>query len=217
MSNNLSNLTSCGHCHNISQMKLIGSTHDFIVDEEQEHGYFHEYGTTYEILKCPACKKNNIVSYFWSSNMEQEDEEQITYSLLHPKENNFPIGLPDKILKTLNAAEKIKNIDVNAYTILLRRLLEQVCLDRNAEGELLAVMLNDLANKGEIPEKLVKVAKGLKDFGNMGAHAGIGELSEEEIPIVKALTYAVLEYIYSAPHLANMAETKLNSIKKRKQ
>lgn len=116
-------------------------------------------------------------------------------------------------MDTYKAAEKVKTIDVNAYVILLRRLLELVCHDRKASGNTLAQMLSDLAAKGEIPDKLVRVAKGLKDFGNMGAHVSIGELSPKEIPIVKALCTAILEYIYSAPYLANTAESKLTAIK----
>ena len=74
-------------------------------------------------------------------------------------------------------------------------------------------MLKDLSNRNEIPEELVDVAKGLKDLGNLGAHAGIGEMSEKEIPILKALSRAILEYIYSAPYLASIAEKKLKDLK----
>ncbi|WP_218029084.1 DUF4145 domain-containing protein [Segetibacter aerophilus] len=211
MSDNLSKLTSCGHCNNISHMRIIGSVNDTEVYEDPDYGPMGEGGTIYSVLECPACKRVNVVSYGWHDGIESDDE--INYEILFPQENNFPIGLPDNIASTLRAADKIKTIDVNAYAILLRRLLELVCLDRKANGATLALMLKDLADNNEIPEKLVKVASGLKDFGNIGAHAGIGELSEKEIPIVRALTSAILEYIYSAPHLATLAENKLKAIK----
>jgi len=211
MEDNLSKLISCGHCSNISPMKIIGSVNDTVTYVDPEWGPMQESGTIYCVLECPACKKTNIVSYGWHDGMESDDE--VEYEILFPQDNTFPIGLPENILSTLKAAEKIKTINVNAYAILLGRLLELVCLDRNAKGETLALMLKDLADKNEIPEKLVSIAKGLRDFRNIGAHAGLGELSEKEIPIVKALCSAILEYIYSAPHLATIAETKLNSIK----
>ncbi len=202
----------CGHCTNISKMEIIGNVKDTIIEEiDPEYGPSVESGTFYEVLKCPACSRVNIVSYGWHEYMESDEE--FTYELLYPQKSNFPIGLPDNILKTLKAAEKIKTIDVNAYAILMRRLLELVCIDRKAKGANLALMLKDLSNKNEIPVKLVDVAKGLKDFGNIGAHAGIGELSEKEIPIVRALSYAILEYIYTAPYLATLAESKLDKIK----
>lgn len=211
MPENLYKAVSCGHCSNISHMKTIGNVvneHEFI---DSTYGPMYKYGTTYSISECPACKKVNIISFDWHDGIESEDE--ITYKVLYPQNNNFPVGLPNNILSTLKAAERIKNIDVNAYAILLRRLLELVCLDRNAHGATLALMLKDLADKNEIPDKLVSVAKGLKDFGNIGAHAGSGDLSEREIPIVKALCLAILEYTYSAPYLASVAEKKLLAIK----
>lgn len=214
MADNLSKIVSCGHCSNISNMKIIGSVNDTEDYFDPENGPMGESGTIYSVLECPACKKKNIICYGWHDGMESDDE--VTYEVLFPKDKNIPIGLPATILKAYQAAEKIKTIDVNGYVILLRRLLELVCIDRNATGDTLALMLKDLANRNEIPDKLVKVAKGLKDFGNIGAHAGIGELSENEIPIVATLCKAILEYIYSAPHLATIAENKLKAIKTKK-
>lgn len=208
MAKALSELMTCGHCGNLSHMPILGNA--VIDDETTDHEYMGQSGSTYSILDCPACHKTNIISFDWYDGIE---EDEIEYEILFPINNAFPIGLPDDILKTYKAAEKIKTIDVNAYALLLRRLLELVCLDRKAEGTTLAAMLKDLSNKGEIPQKLVNVAIGLKDFGNIGAHAGIGELSEKEIPIVKALCSAILEYTYSAPHLAALAETQLKAIK----
>lgn len=216
MAEGYSKLNPCGHCSNISQMKILGDVGD--MEEFDKNGYDPYYGPPpeqgvfYSILKCPACSKINIVTYFWNDNMDSDDD--INYESIYPPDKNVPIGLPENILKAFRAAEKIKTIDVNAYVILLRRLLELVCIDRSAKGATLAEMLLDLSTKNEIPDKLVKVAKGLKDFGNIGAHAGIGELSENEIPIVTTLCTAILEYIYSAPHLATIAETKLAAIKK---
>ncbi len=215
MASDLSKLTSCGYCFNISQMKILGSVSDMENNEDYDDKYGPppEQGVVFSVLKCPACSKINIVSYFWTEHMESDDD--ISYETIFPPERNVPVGLPEKILRAYKAAEKIKAIDVNAYVILQRRLLELVCLDRNANGDTLANMLKDLSDRGEIPVKLVKVAKGLKDFGNIGAHAGIGELSENEIPIVTALCTAILEYIYSVHHLATLAEVKLAKIRKK--
>jgi len=211
----LSKITSCGHCFNISAMPTIGYVTKNDEYEDADYGYMvGESGTTYCVLECPACKKINIVYYDWHDGMESDDE--VEYNLLYPINQKYPLGLPDKILSAYKAAEKVKTIDVNAYAILMRRMLELVCIDRNAKQGTLAAMLKDLADKNEIPQKLVNVAKGLKDFGNIGAHAGSGELSEKEIPILNALSKAILEYIYSAPHLATLAEKQLERVKKKK-
>ena len=209
-----SKLISCRNCGNISRMEIIGNVDNTETDVDPEYGPMGEYGTIYSVLKCPACEKINIVSYDWHDGIESEDE--ISYDFLYPQESKYPIGLPEEILSAYKAAEKVKSIDVNAYAILMRRLLELVCLDRKASSGTLATMLKELADKNEIPTKLVSVAKGLKNFGNIGAHAGIGRLTKQEIPIVNSLSKAILEYVYSAPYLATKAEEKLNQIKSKK-
>lgn len=204
-----SNLLSCGHCTNYSKMEVIGYVSDDKSEYHEGYGPMN-YGTTYKVLKCPACEKINIVTYDWHEDMESEVE--VTYTVLFPINQNIPLGLPKEISQAYVAAEKVKSIDVNAYAILMRRLLEMVCLDRQAKNDTLFKMLKELATKGEIPAKLVDVAMGLKNFGNVGAHAGTGNLTKNEIPIVQDLTKAILEYVYSAPHLAKAAEEKLNQI-----
>jgi len=206
-----SKLISCRHCGNISKMQIIGNVNDDHQEIDPECGPTGAWGTHYSILKCPACEKINIVSYGWHDGMESDDE--ISYDFLYPQNSNYPLGLPENILIAFKAAEKVKAIDVNAYAILMRRLLELVCIEKGAKKENLATMLKELADKNEIPLKLVKVASGLKDFGNIGAHAGSGDLTEREIPIVNALCSAILEYVYSAPYLATIAENKLKTIK----
>ena len=172
-------------------------------------------GDDYLILKCPACHKINIVTCFWHQGMEDESEE--SYERLYPIDKDVPLGLPPSILKMYEAAQKVQKISVDAYAILMRKVLEGVCIENNAKGKVLAEKLKDLASKNEIPEKLVKVTEGLKDFGNIGAHPGIGQLDEKQISILEALVKAILEYIYSAPHLADLAEKQLKKIKVKKE
>lgn len=195
-------------------MEIVGDVFHDLSDQndfDSKYGPPPDNGNYYEVLICPSCNKETIVKYHWHELMESEDE--VNYKILYPSNRNMPIGLPNEIKIAYEAAEKVRTVDVNAYAILMRRLLELVCLDRKSTNGSLAQMLNELATKNEIPTKLVDVAKGLKNFGNIGAHAGSGELSKNEIPIVYALTKAILEYIYSAPHLATLAENKLKEIK----
>jgi hypothetical protein len=210
----LSKLISCRHCGNVARMEIVGNVVDSHKLLDPDYGFAGYYGITYSVLQCPApsCNKITVTQFDWNEGMEDEDVE---YEFLYPQKNSYPIGLPESILKAFIAAEKIKSIEVNAYATLIRRLLEMVCIDRKAKGGTLAMMLKDLSSKNEIPEKLVKVATGLKDFGNIGAHAGIGELTESDIPILSTLCNAILEYVYSAPYLANLAEKKLLAIKNR--
>jgi hypothetical protein len=133
--------------------------------------------------------------------------------VLHPSADRVPEGLPPTIANAHEAAQRVRSVDANAYGVLAGRVLELICLDRQAQGHFLGNKLADLAAKGEIPAKLVDVANGLKDLRNVGAHAALGELTPAEVPILDQLLRAILEYVYSAPSLAAKAEERLRQLR----
>ena len=168
-------------------------------------------GYSAHLSKCPACSGIILRRYYWHD--FAVDPSEIVYEELYPVANELPLGLPDEISKAYRAALKVRNIDTNAYVILLGRVLELVCVNRDATGNNLDNKLKNLSQKGEIPEKLVDVASGLRKLRNIGAHASLGGLTEAEIPVLDKLTLAILEYVYSAPLLAKEAEGRLKKLK----
>ena len=94
------------------------------------------------------------------------------------------------------AAQKVASMSPNAYAVLLGRVLDCVCAERGAKGSTLAEKLNDLASREEIPKQLADMAYKLRQLRNVGAHADLGALTKEEIPVLEALCSAVLEYVY---------------------
>jgi len=175
--------------------------------------YLGESYEVYEIKICPSCNEIMFFKYFWHDYMEPED---VKIEILFPQNNNIPSGLPEKIYKAYEAALKVRNIDANAYGVLLRRVLEYVLLDRKAEGKTVYEQLKNLSDRGEIPEILVRLSHNLRQFGNIGAHAATGDLTEEDIPFLDSLCKAILEYVYTAPLLVKQAENKLDELKKRR-
>jgi hypothetical protein len=200
----------CGHCNNQSVMEIVTKHSQVRSFVDHRTGVPWESGNVYEILKCPACEGVTLRSYYYVEGMEGEEVE---YKILYPVTSNLsPLGLPEPIRKAYEAAVNVRTIDANAYGVLIRRVLEMVCDDRKAAGDNLYKQLQDLAQKNEIPEKLVAVADGLRNLGNVGAHASLGELTPAEVPILDALCKAILEYIYSAPYLAAQAEDRFRQI-----
>ena len=144
------------------------------------------------------------------------DPSEIEFETLYPGMREGPRGLPERIARAWNAATKVRSIDPNAYGVLVGRVLELVCDDRNAHGNSLAAKLKDLSTRGEMPQKLVDVANGLRHLRNVGAHASLGELTEAEVPVLDGLTRAILEYVYTAPLLAREAEDRLKKLRTNK-
>lgn len=190
-------------------MEILGTGSDTTFQESVDEPPI-EVGNIYEILKCPACEKETIRKYFWHDYMDDSMEPK--YEILYPQDARIPIGLPDNIVRAYLAALKVKSVDSNAFGVLIGRVIEMVCVDRGASGRMLGQKLQDLATKGEIPDKLVEVAGKLAKLRNIGAHSDLGELTEKEAPIVEDLCKSLLDYLYTAPHLANKAEEAINEL-----
>lgn len=191
-------------------MLFIGSNSDTQRDGDGYDEPPVEHGTTYQILKCYSCSGVTIRSYYWHDYMD--DDDSVTYTTLYPSDTKMPLGLPASIEKAFRAALKVRSIDANAFGMLIGRVMDIVCQDRGAQGRFLGNKLADLATKGEIPQKLVDVSEKLTKLRNVGAHADLGELTSEEVPIVEDLCRALLDYIYTAPYLASRADETLSKL-----
>jgi hypothetical protein len=205
----------CGHCMNYAPMKIgaIYSTVRSIYDDDLQASLTEGY--IYKLLECPSCQNLTLTKDY--INEAIPDEELSVTEFLFPVDDKFPEGMPIPIRIAYSAALKVKTIDANAFGVLIGRMLEMICEDRKAKGHTLNEKLSDLSSKGEIPVNLVGVANGLRNMRNIGAHAGLGELTEEEIPILNNLSKAIIEYVYSAPYLANLAQKRLMDLKKKKK
>jgi hypothetical protein len=208
--------TKCAHCGNTAPMEIVVQ-HSQVRSHEMELGgappfntAAWEEGAVYQLLECPACAGVVLRRYYYHDGRDPDEWEMAT---LYPMTRTHPQGLPPTIVKGWEAAARVKQIDANAYAVLLRRVLELVSTDRGAVGKDLNAQLADLAAKGEIPTKLVDVSRGLRRLSNVGAHAVLGDLTPAEAPILEDLCRAVLEYVYSAPHLAQQAQERLDRLK----
>jgi Domain of unknown function (DUF4145) len=209
----------CRHCGNFAPMNIVASYYLSTKPEPQDpqEEYYDQYapknGYNYELLLCLACKKITLREYWEHDYMATEDIEIET---LYPAQGVKLFYLPSSIQKAYEAALKARAIDANAYAILLGRMLEVVCEDREVKGNRLIDKLEALAKKGEIPDNLLGVAHGLRMLRNIGAHEPLEGLSSDEIPILDDLSRAILEYIYVAPTLASQAVERSQRLKKKK-
>jgi len=213
----------CKHCGNFAPMDIVADYYlstkpeyncpeDDYYDPDSDAHPQPEQGYTYELLFCLACKKVTLQEYFDHDSLEPED---IKVETLYPFQGVKLFYLPLLIQEAYEAALKARSIDANAYAMLLGRMLELVCENREAKGEKLHQKLKFLAEKGKIPSNLVSIANGIRELRNIGTHQTLEGLSSDEIPILDDLSRAILEYIYVAPGLAKQAERRWNQLKKK--
>jgi hypothetical protein len=204
----------CGHCQNEAPMEIVAMYSGVQEYSDDRSDMSWEAGRVYELNKCPACDLITLRAYIWHSG--SMDGSDIEYVVLYPSQEKLLRGLPKMIDKDYRAAQKVRSISANAYGVLVGRLLDSVCEDRNASGKTLDERLRILADKGVIPSGLVEVATGIRKLRNIGAHGDLGELTEAEVPVLDDLTRAILEYVYSAPQLAREAEARFAKLKQKK-
>jgi len=203
--------TKCGHCGNVAPMEIRSTLSQVRNHEDPRTGYPWEAGPVHELLVCPACDGVVLRRYFWHDHYDPDDVDLET---VYPRQAEIPVGLPATIQQEFQAALQVRSTSPNAYGVLLGRLLELVCDDRGAAKGNLTARLKDLAGRGEIPDKLVEMAGKLQELRNVGAHAWVGELTSAEVPILDSLSRAILEYVYSAPHLVKQAGDRLQKVRK---
>jgi len=168
---------------------------DEVPEDDDDYPFYPtnvEGHTGYELCTCPVCRRVTLRSYYWHEFMDDAD---VLFEILYPAAERIQNGLPPEVRKAYESAQNVRHIDPNAYGVLLGRVLDIVCEDRGASGDTLDQKLTSLHKNGEIPEKLVAVAAGVRRLRNVGAHADLGELTEEELPVLNDLTRAILDYV----------------------
>jgi hypothetical protein len=175
----------------------------------------YEAGLIWELVLCPNCDGINLRLVDYHTGVEPEIGRRAA-KLLYPPVIGSPTGMPPAIDEAYQAALEVRHIDHNAFAVLLRKILEGVCEDKEAKGKDLYHKLNDLARREEIPSRLAEMAHGVRSLGNIGAH-GTLDLTSTEALLINDLCRAILEYVYTAPGLIERARLSLEKIKSQDQ
>jgi len=199
----------CIYCGNRSAMPILDRAQE--PSKYDDDGYPLEEGHFIEMCQCPSCDKIVVrISYTY----RHMDPRDVKYTILSEHVPRGGIkGLPASVNIELKAAESIRRQNPNAYAVLLGRTLEAVCKDKSASGDSLYKKIEDLANRGEIPDRLKEMAHTLRQLRNVGGHSDLGSLTEQEVPFLESLCRAILEYLYTAPLTIAEAEQRYQAIK----
>jgi hypothetical protein len=138
-------ITQCGHCGNKSHMKVVAS-HEATCSFTDPFGDTYDAGYVWELVLCPVCSGVNLrqVDVHWGA---EPEIGRRAARVVYPATGRSFAGLPPAIDSAYQAALKVRHVDANAFAVLLRRVIEGVCLDRGASGRNLYDQLNDLQER----------------------------------------------------------------------
>jgi hypothetical protein len=202
----------CRHCGNKGTMRVLAQarqTEDFEDSADAMFPLQWEAGNIYYILRCYTCAGITFYQFSVHTGTDPEYIDRSYDQTLYPSEGESPQGLPVAIQREWDAAIRVRRVNLNAFAVLLGRVLDAICIDHKAEGKFLHHRIEHLASSGKLPPSLKEVAHGLKDLRNFGAHGNLGDLDPKDAPLLESLCRALLIYLYTVPALTLDAQKRL--------
>lgn len=187
----------CPACSHIGVFGGIVNAND-VMFSHHENGRLHAYASGVRICPNPVCRTVVFVEI-------QNGHLRGSYP---PELIDFDAkNLPQPILDTLK--EAVSCVAAGAYraaALMVRRLLEELCQDRGAEGRDLRARLDALGTQIVVPTELMEAANELRLLGNDAAHIeakSYDDIGEPEARIAIELAKELLKATYQYASLVS--------------
>jgi len=201
-------ILKCYHCGNETLMNIVGNH-----EERWDEGFPYEGIEEYEMCICPVCKGVTLVCGVWQERARKITSKVIKEEYLFPaltlKENYIPNNVKD----AFESAIKTKEIDKAICLIALRRTLEIICIEKNAQGNNLRHKIEYLSNIGILPPALKHASIITKTYGNMGAHENNVTITNQDLEKIFDFVRYLLDYLYVLPEKINEIQQKMDTLK----
>ncbi len=190
----------CQHCGNSGLHTVIVSATE-TETIEFESGIFFEEEFEIVFCKCENCNRHSLFSF-----LDGNSEESWS---LFPKEKSIDQSVPILIRNAYSEALKIKKISSVAFVIMIRRALDLLCKQEDANGNNLYEKIQDLSQKGIIPRILSEMADTIRLLGNDSAHDNSEILDNNDLDVLDNFYSSIIEYVYIAPKKVELLKDKL--------
>lgn len=178
--------TRCPHCRHNGTFETV-NTNDVYADQERIFG----------VRRCPNPDCHGFLFFVYRS-----DHLSSFLETTYPKAT-IPFStenIPNNIVNAFKEALiSHSNNCFIAAAIMIRKTLEEICKDRNAEGRTLYDRLVDLSSKIVLPTELREGMQDLRLLGNDAAHIEantFSEVGQEEVEISIEFATEILKGVY---------------------
>jgi len=199
----------CPACSRSGAFHILNGTRDALWQQSDSsvNGRVSTHTYRVGIRICPVRKCQTVVFFSLRNNR--------IISTYPPETIDFDSsGLPTPIKDSLEEAIKCHAAGCyKASALMVRRTLEEVCEDKNLEGNTLKDRISALGGAALIPKELIDAADELRLLGNDAAHIEAktyDSIGKNEIEIAIDLTKELLKGVYQYSSLVN----RLRALKK---
>jgi hypothetical protein len=202
----------CLYCGNKTLMDMVGQ-HKYSWDEGQGYyGYF-----LYKMFRCPICDRVTFHQTYWDcAQTDYDGSDLVDEEILYPVNSIDSNAMPQKIKDAFESALKIRNIDNSVCLMALRRTLELICIDKEATKWGLKDKIEELAQKGVLPEALKEASSFTKILGDSAAHDKGLDLNIQDINSMIDFVEYIIEYLYVLPYKLERYKKRLDSLEENK-
>ena len=191
----------CFHCGNETVMRQTG---EFKWSSHDEKYYDFNFNFTYKMFACPVCHKVTLMQTYGDETMiEPNNRGEMEWftedTILFPINSIDSNAMPKMIKESYEAALKVRNIDTAACVLLLRRTLEIILTDQGATAWGLAKKIEEIAQKGLLPDSLKEASFFAKKFGDSAAHGKELIADEHDMNSLIEFIEYIIEYLYIIP------------------
>lgn len=203
----------CLHCGNETPMKKVGEYTWGSRDMEfSEIGFLYEY----ELFACPVCHKVTLrETYCDETMMDCRDYDRSLYydeeRILFPPVGIENDSVPSKISEAYTAALKVKGIDKYVCLMALRRTLEILLKDKGATKWALKDKIEEIAERGLLPDALKEASSLAKMLGDTAAHDKELEIDQYDVEAMVEFVRYIIEYLYVVPDTISTYKKRLDS------
>lgn len=203
----------CFHCGNETIMSQKGKYSWGTRDIEYED---FEFLYEYELFACPVCHKVTLREIYSDETMiephpdglmRQYSDKTILYPI-NSIENN---SIPTKVKEAYEAALKTKSIDKYVCLLALRRTLELILIEKGAKKWGLKDKIEEIAEKGILPDTLKEASSLTKILGDSAAHDKEIEIDQQDVESMAEFVKFIIEYLYVVPDKINSYKERLSS------
>lgn len=206
-------IIKCFHCGNETLMRQTG---EFQWGSRNVEYDDFDYHYTYEMFACPVCHKITLRQIYSDETMIDVGcrGEMLMYNsktILYPINSIDSSSIPPKIKEAFESALKTKGIDKNVCLMALRRTLELILKDKGATKWGLKDKIEEIAQKGLLPDTLKEASSLTKILGDSAAHDNDLEIDQYDVDSMAEFVEFIIEYLYIIPDKINTYKGRLSS------
>jgi len=147
------------------------------------------------VSKCIGCGR---LAIYDDRGAELDDSLFSKAMRLYPSNVTINRSIPDEVREIYISALKVKNIDSDAFVLLVRKALEVICKIEGINKGNLSSKLQKLKSAKNLPDSVMEAANQLRLIGNQAAH-DVERVHPLNAELIEDFFQVLLDYLFLLP------------------